>query len=155
METSHNAIVPLHHDASSLTPTQGKRREALRLYPPIPLNIRVANKDTVLPMGGGPDGTAPIFVPAGQEVAYPVFLTHRRHGLQGEDADLFRPERWRDVRPRFQYLPFNTGPRICPGQQFALLKTLLKTSYVVVRFQQECVRLEGPSDKPQRCIENY
>lgn len=114
-------------------------KETLRLYPPIPINIRVANKDTFLPVGGGPDGTAPIFIQKGQEVAYQVFSMHRRRDLWGDDANEFRPERWEAARPHFQYLPFNAGPRICPGQQFALLET----SYVLVRFLQEYSGIEG------------
>ncbi|OHW98293.1 n-alkane-inducible cytochrome p450 [Colletotrichum incanum] len=125
-------------------------KETLRLYPPIPMNIRVANKDTFLPVGGGPDGSAPIFVTAGQEVAYQSFSTHRRKDLWGEDADQFRPERWEAVRPHFRYLPFNAGPQICPVQQFALLET----SYVIVRFLQEYSRLEGLGT-PQPWTENY
>ena len=37
--------------------------EALRLHPPVPLNARNAAVDTVLPRGGGFDGTAPVFIP--------------------------------------------------------------------------------------------
>ncbi|RYP26353.1 hypothetical protein DL767_008075 [Monosporascus sp. MG133] len=84
-------------------------KETLRLYHPIPLNIRVANKDTVLPVGGGPRGKAPVFVCKGQEVVYQIFSTHQRRDLWGDDANEFRPERWETARPHFQYLPFNAG----------------------------------------------
>lgn len=46
--------------------------EALRLYPVVPVNIRTAVVDTTLPVGGGADGTSPIFVPKGQDVGYSV-----------------------------------------------------------------------------------
>lgn len=46
--------------------------EALRLYPVVPLNSRESSCDTTLPTGGGPDGTAPVFVPKGTEVLYSV-----------------------------------------------------------------------------------
>ena len=33
----------------------------MRLYPILPLFGRMANKDTVLPVGGGPQGTSPVY----------------------------------------------------------------------------------------------
>jgi cytochrome P450 len=90
--------------------------EALRLYPPVPLNARIANKDTSLPLGGGSDGRSPIFVRKGRIVIYQIYATHRRPDLWGSDADDFKPERWESARPGFEYLPFNGGPRICLGK---------------------------------------
>ena len=49
--------------------------ETLRLYPVVPLNGRQAYKDTSIPVGGGPDGKSPVFIPAGREVMYSVRLT--------------------------------------------------------------------------------
>ncbi|PKX99701.1 putative cytochrome P450 family protein [Aspergillus campestris IBT 28561] len=99
--------------------------EVLRLYPIVPNNRRTAVRDTTLPRGGGPDGSRPVYIRAGQQVLYSVFAMHRRVDLWGEDANEFRPERW-------EYLPFNGGPRICIGQQFALTEA----GYVLVRLLQ-------------------
>lgn len=107
--------------------------EVLRLYPAVPVNFRDATKDTTIPTGGGPDGTSPIFVPKGTTVAYTVYCTHRIQEFYGEDAEEFVPERWAS-QPKlgWAYLPFNGGPRICLGQQFALTEA----SYVIVRLIQ-------------------
>ncbi|GES57063.1 cytochrome P450 alkane hydroxylase [Aspergillus terreus] len=94
--------------------------ESLRVHPVIPVNARFATKDTVLPVGGGPDGQSPAFVPRGSMIVYDVYNMHHRQDLYGPDADEFRPERWEHLRPRWEYLPFNGGPRICLGQQYAL-----------------------------------
>ena len=67
---------------------------ALRVSPVLPNNSRVANMDTMLPKGGGIDGSDPIFVPKGTMVSFSIFQLHRRKDLWGMDADLFRPERW-------------------------------------------------------------
>lgn len=106
---------PTFEDLKDLSFLNRFVKETLRMYPPVPLNARVAKNDTVLPRGGGPDGMAPTFVPRGQLVVYQVYSMHRREDLWGADAHLFRPERWETMRPTFEYLPFNAGPRICPG----------------------------------------
>lgn len=66
----------------------------------------MAIKDTVLPMGGGADGKAPMFVPKGQVVAYSVYTMHRREDYFGPDADEFRPERWDGMRPGWEVCIF-------------------------------------------------
>ncbi|OBT54283.1 hypothetical protein VE04_05732 [Pseudogymnoascus sp. 24MN13] len=98
--------------------------EALRLYP-------VAR--------GGPDGKSPIFIPKGRACDYSVFVMHRRKDLWGADADEFIPERWEKRRVGWDFLPFNGGPRICIGQQFALTEA----SYVIVRLLQRFDAVEN------------
>ena len=93
-------------------------RIALRLYPVVPGNSRMAFADTVLPLGGGLDGQSPVFIPKDTIVSYAVYSMHRRNDYYGEDADEFRPERWSTLRPIWEYLPFNGGPRICIGRKF-------------------------------------
>jgi cytochrome P450 len=113
-----------------------KIRTALRLYPVVPINARYAKEDTTIPLGGGPHGTSPLFIPRGALVAYSAYSMHRLQSIYGPDADIFRPERWdpsENLRPGWGYLPFNGGPRICVGQQFALTEA----SYTIVRLCQE------------------
>lgn len=115
----------------------------LRLYPPVPLNNRTAKKTTILPRGGGPDGTAPILVRKGEVVVFSQYVNARRKNIFGADADDFRPERWENPENSnpygWAYFPFNGGPRACLGQDFALMEV----SYTVVRLLQafESVRL--------------
>ncbi|RLV89828.1 Cytochrome P450 52A13 [Spathaspora sp. JA1] len=113
--------------------------ETLRLYPSVAINFRAATKDTTLPVGGGPDGSYPIFVAKGTTVAYSYYVTQRLEEYYGKDADVFRPERWETLdKLGWAYLPFNGGPRICLGQQFALTEA----SYVIVRLVQMFPHLE-------------
>jgi hypothetical protein len=77
-------------------------------------------KDTTLPLGGGPDQRSPIAIRAGQSVVFSTYTMHRRTDLWGDDALEFKPSRWEQKVPAWQYLPFLGGPRICIGQQFAL-----------------------------------
>ncbi|KAK6460241.1 cytochrome P450 [Scheffersomyces coipomensis] len=119
--------------------------ETLRMYPSVPQNYRVATKDTTLPRGGGEKGMDPVYVRKGQTVLYSVYSTHRLPEYYGKDADDFRPERWFEPETRklgWAYLPFNGGPRICLGQQFALTEA----SYIISRIAQLFPNLSGPAD---------
>ncbi|KAJ6461725.1 cytochrome P450 [Mycena sanguinolenta] len=97
--------------------------ETLRLYCPVPFNVRTALQPILFrSSNNGP----PLFVPAGTRCAFSTILMHRRKDLWGPDALDFDPERFLDERLHqyltpnpFIFLPFNGGPRICLGQQFA------------------------------------
>ncbi|EGV63883.1 hypothetical protein PSN45_004039 [Yamadazyma tenuis] len=108
--------------------------ETLRMYPNVPLNFRCAKRDTTLPRGGGKDLQQPILIEKGTVVAYIISATHRDPQYYGKDSEVFRPERWgdKDLKPGWAFLPFNGGPRICLGQQFALTEA----SYTIVRLLQ-------------------
>lgn len=113
--------------------------EALRINPTVPRNIRTAIRDTQLPRGGGPNGDEPVFVPKGLSILFSVHELHRQPQLWGPDAEEFRPERWETHRSQgWDYLPFNGGPRICLGQQFALTEA----SFVLMRLAQKYERIE-------------
>lgn len=82
---------------------------ALRLHPILPSNSRVAYKDTILPRGGGPDQKSPVFVAEGTMVAFGIAAMHRRKDLWGEDADDFRPERWRNDKSSWVSIALSLG----------------------------------------------
>lgn len=80
-------------------------------------------------------------------MAYSVYSMHRREDVYGADALEFRPERWapeEGLRPGWAYLPFNGGPRVCPGQQFALTEA----SYAIVRIVQEFATVDARDERP-------
>ncbi|KUJ19712.1 n-alkane-inducible cytochrome P450 [Mollisia scopiformis] len=132
---------PTYDELRSLRYARCCMNESLRLHPVVPRNEREAVRDTVLPLGGGKDGLSPIFVPKGTLVGYNLYAMHRRTDFYGPDAEEFRPERWEDgnLQPHWEYLPFNGGPRICIGQQYALTEV----GYVLVRMAQEFGVLES------------
>jgi cytochrome P450 len=124
--------------------------EALRLYPAVPFNVRVALKDTYLPHGAGKSGLEPVGVPAKTAVAYSTFVMQRREDLFGPDVNEFKPERWETWSPKpWQFIPFNGGPRICLGQQFALTEM----QYVLVRLFQNFDKVDyrGTEEQYERC----
>lgn len=125
--------------------------ETLRLHSVVPFNSRCAARDTTLPVGGGPDEKSPVFIPKGTEVNFSTHVLHRRHDLWGSDADEFVPERWERRGPRWNYAPFNAGPRICIGQQYALTEA----GYVIVRILQKYDEIEGLEIDPTRDWHNF
>jgi cytochrome P450 len=108
--------LPTYEDVKNMKYLNWVIKEVLRVYPPVPQNLRVANKDTILPVGGGPNGLSPVFIPKGHECSFSSFSLHRRRDLWGDDALEFKPERWEKERPTWNYIPFSGGPRICLGQ---------------------------------------
>ena len=104
-------------------------KESMRLYPPVPLLSRQAVEDTTL--GGNP-------IRAGTSIAMPIYVIHR-HVKRWERPDEFDPERFapqhEEKIPRYQYMPFGAGPRICIGRAFAeieavaILATLLRHAH--------------------------
>jgi cytochrome P450 len=98
--------------------------ETLRLYPPVAINCREANKDTTLPRGGGKDGNSPLFIPKGMMCDYSVHVMHHRKDIWGPDAEEFKPERWEGKKVGWEFLPvrfLNTIYYITHIRPFTLL----------------------------------
>lgn len=103
--------------------------ETLRLHPSAPISVRVAvERDTL------PDGT---IVPAGGFVQYFIYGQCRSKQLWGEDAKLFRPERFTEMahKPSSYVFPvFAAGPRECLGRQLAQTEMLFFLSTLLWHF---------------------
>ena len=91
--------------------------ETLRIAAPVPLNERSCNCDTILPHGGGPDGTQPIFLPKGSRVSVSTYAMQYRTDIWGPDVSEFKPERWEGRRAGWEFMPFGGGPRKCIGRK--------------------------------------
>ena len=113
--------------------------ETIRLQGPSGRVLRTALHNTILPIGGGPDGQSPIFVEQGAVVALNLWGLHHDVGIWGEDANEFKPQRWVDKRPMWDFVPFLGGPRICPAQQ----QVLTQAVYVLVRLVREFSSIEN------------
>lgn len=135
----------------------------MRLQPPVAGNQRYVNKDTDLPVGGGPDGKVKVFVKKNQMVMNGYFSMRRKKYVYGENAQNFRPKQWKNLKSGWSYVPFSGGPRICLGRKskfhvaspteltksFTIEETAFTiTSYVLIHFLQAFKELECRDPQP-------
>ena len=140
--------LPLNYDAvqpTSLPYTMAVYNETLRLYPPVPVELKESTSDTTFP-----DGT---WLPKGSVMMWSPWSMGRSKNIWGEDADYFKPERWliKDVdnktslmtKTAFEFPVFNGGPRSCLGKRMAELLAVDVLSSLVWRYQFGEVNEEG------------
>ncbi|KAK1720041.1 cytochrome P450 [Colletotrichum lupini] len=137
---------PTYEDLKSMKYLTNCLQETLRLYPAVPFNVRSALTTTTLP---GRNGNPDIAVIEGDSVVYSTLAMQRRRDLYPEvsetfaDPAIYSPERWEHWQPKpWQYVPFNGGPRICVGQNFANTEM----AYTMARILQKFDRLEYRGD---------
>src|SRR5262249_38819662 len=109
VDTALNGCVPIARDVPKLVFTRMVIEEAMRPYPPLP---------SLAPRAIGSDRLGDVDVRPRSLVVVAPWVVHR-HRLLWDEPDLFEPERFapgrRALVPRFGYLPFGAGPRICIG----------------------------------------
>lgn len=106
--------------------------ESMRLYPPIPVDTKIASRDDVLP-----DGTC---MRKGWFLCYNIYSMGRMESIWGKDFSEFKPERWLDVNGNFEvensfkFPVFNAGPRICMGKEMAFIQMKSIVASLLHRF---------------------
>lgn len=104
-------------------------REALRLYPPVPMMVREATC---------PERFRDREVPKGSQLVLSPWHLHRHERLW-DNPDGFDPERWQTENgkkcQREAYMPFSAGPRVCTGAGFAMVEGPLILSMLLRHFR--------------------
>jgi cytochrome P450 len=113
-------------------------KESMRLYPPAwILNGRIALEDVQL---GG------YTVPQGSILFISPYVMHHLPQYFTE-PETFKPERFtpefEKSLPKFAYMPFGGGARVCIGNAFGMMEAQLVLATIAQRF-----RLELATDKP-------
>lgn len=121
--------------ADQLTYTRQVIEESLRLCPPVWVFARKAAVDDVI---------GPYRVPAGTFVVIAPWVNHRL-SRWWPDPLAFKPERFSPENkaklPKFAFLPFSAGPRVCVGAGFAMLELMSSVAAIVKRYR---IELAGP-----------
>ncbi|KRY19422.1 Cytochrome P450 4V2 [Trichinella patagoniensis] len=121
-------------DVKNMTYLECCLKEALRLFPSVPLFARFINED--FDIGG-------LTIPSGSEVIVSPYGVHRdpRHWPDPEifDPDRFLPKNANGRHP-FAYLPFSAGSRNCIGQRFALMEEKVVVSWILRYFEVTSVQ---------------
>jgi cytochrome P450 len=135
---------PEAEDLSKLTYTRMVIEESMRLYPPVHTIGREALAD---------DTVAGLHVPKGSAVLIAPWVLHRHRQLW-QQPGRFDPERFSPqqcaARPRFSYLPFGGGRRICIGAAFAMAEATLLLATIAQRYRLRL--LPGHPVEPQGLI---
>ncbi len=115
-------------------------KEAMRLYPPAPVIVRMPTAEMKI---------GEVTIRPHTQIVIPIYAIHRHRKLW-EDPDRFDPDRFLPERekalPRTQYMPFGAGPRICLGMSFAQVEaTVLFATFIrAARFDWDGRHLPEP-----------
>jgi cytochrome P450 len=124
---------PALEDLPKLKYTDAVVHEALRLYPP----AWSLGRESIAPFDLGK-----YRFPAGSWLWFAPWVTHR-DPRWFDDPLTFKPERWEDGLakrlPKFAYYPFGGGPRVCIGNQFAIMEAVLVLATIARRFSLRTV----------------
>jgi cytochrome P450 len=111
-------------DAVELPYLDAVVRESMRILPPVPAQVRVAEHDTSI---------AGYAVPRGTRVLLSTLVTNRAAELY-PDADVFMPGRWSSLTPTMYEFPvFSAGPHACPGYWFGSNGVKIALAAILIR----------------------
>jgi cytochrome P450 len=120
-----NGRMPRSEDVASLRYTRMVIEESMRLYPPA---------HTISRQPIAPDDILGHHIPANAIILIVPWLLHRKASLW-DQPHRFNPDRFALEPPRFTYIPFGAGPRICIGAAFAMAEAILILATIAQRYR--------------------
>jgi cytochrome P450 len=144
-----DGAAPTDRAIKRLVYTRQVFNEALRLYPPVWTMSREALQDDAIPLEDG----GKIAIPRGASIMVCAYAVHRRETYwehpEAFDPDRFAPDATRG-RPKFAWLPFSGGPRLCLGVRFAEMESLVAMAMITQRYR--LTLLPGQDIRPMPII---
>ncbi len=126
---------PVFENLSSMRVTRNVLRETLRLYPPVPMFVRETT---------APETFRNRAVRLGSQIVVSPWHLGRHEALWNE-PDRFDPGRWDEEKPaREAWIPFSTGPRVCPGAGFAMAEAAVLLACLMERFDFDVLAMPVP-----------
>lgn len=129
--------MPAFADLSRLAFTRDVFREALRLYPPVPMMVRENRQAEVFRNRK---------VPKGSQIVLSPWHLHR-NGRYWDAPDEFDPDRFKTENGkaclRDAFIPFSAGERVCIGAGFGMIEGPLLLALILRRW-----RVAPAADRP-------
>lgn len=117
-EVTHTNNLETYYDyRNNLQVIQSTFYETLRLHPPVPIDVKYSEKDTIL----GDNTHTAIYIPKGAAVIYSPYIMGRLSHIW-DDPDIFDIDRKHTSKTPYEFPCFNAGRRICLGKDFAILE---------------------------------
>ena len=120
---------PVASDFTKLPYCQKVFKETMRLYPPVPILPRHVENDDVL---------GNYTLKGGSDVLFSAYLLHR-HPDFWDQPETFNPHRFdADAEKKqhpYAYIPFGGGPRLCLGNNFAMMEAVFILAMTTQRFR--------------------
>jgi fatty acid omega-hydroxylase len=144
-EIKEKSDLPVYEEVKDMVYTHAALCEAMRLYPPVPVDSKQAEADDIWP-----DGTV---IKKGYRVLYNIYAMGRMEMLWGADWPEYKPERWLQrnnnvageeeklkkwnfvAKDPYSFTVFQAGPRICLGKEMAFLQMKRIVAGVLRRYK--------------------
>jgi cytochrome P450 len=124
--------------------------EALRLHPPVPMDVKECGIDDVWPGGQ--------HVTAGTMVVFSPYLMGRSEKIWGPSSSIFDPDRWLDStgqpikEPSLYTMPvFQAGPRLCLGKSAAMVVNCMLLSRILQQYEFLAPQTDSKPQQQQHC----
>lgn len=125
-------------ELNKLTYLHATLLETLRLFPPVPLQRRVAVEFDILPSGHR--------VNPNTKIVLCSYAIGRMKSIWGEDCSEFKPERWISEKGGIKlvatnkFVAFSSGPRICPGKELGFNKMKAVAAAIIYNYNIQVVK---------------
>lgn len=121
--------IVVYDDLPKFVYTTQVLKEIMRLYPPVWLLGRQSIEEDFI------DGFK---IPKGMHLRISPYVLHR-HPKFWNNPEKFDPDRFVNDKEKklhkFAYIPFGAGPRLCIGQNFAMIEMLIITLLIVQKYK--------------------
>ncbi|VDK54393.1 unnamed protein product [Anisakis simplex] len=130
-----------YEDLGNLRYLEACLKEALRLFPSVPIIARLLTEDTKI---------KDRILPKGMGVVISPSMVHR-DPKYWSDPEVYNPERFidSDFKQPYSYIPFSAGARNCIGQRFAMMEekcvlaTLLRRLKIKSKLRTDQMRVSA------------